>query len=165
MFIHLRSSMTMCNVFSIWIGVRRRPPPRLSSPPAHRRPPISHPETETQCIPHPSFASCGRVRSHGKIARDNHRIIISDISSFPAGVHAPGFRLSAKVTKVEGCAWLDAHQSPDRSHSQRISNRCEGFFHLFSLISQGDARHGSEGGRRGGFCGIEKLRAVSGTSL
>ena len=54
------------------------------------------------------------------------------ISSFPAGVHAPGFRLSAKVTKVEGCAWLDAHQSPDRSHSQRISNRGESYI-TFSL--------------------------------
>ena len=39
------------------------------------------------------------------------------------------------------------------------------FYHLFSLGSQGDARHGSEGGRRGAFCGIEELRAVSGTSL
>ena len=43
----------------------------------------------------------------------------------------PGFGSSAliliKVTKVEGCAWLDAHQSPDRSHSQRISNRGEAF--------------------------------------
>ena len=54
-------------------------------------------------------------------------------SSFPAGVHAPGFRLSAKMNKVEGCAWLYAHQSPDRSHSQRISNRCEGFITFLSL--------------------------------
>jgi hypothetical protein len=34
------------------------------------------------------------------------------------------------------------------------------FYHLFSLGSQGDARHGSEGGRRGAFCGIEEFRAV-----
>jgi hypothetical protein len=60
----------------------------------------------------------------------------NDISSFPAGVHAPGLRLSAKVTNVEGCAWLDAHQSPDRSHSQRISNRCECFI-TFSLSLAG----------------------------
>ena len=53
-------------------------------------------------------------------------------SSFPAGVHAPEFRLSAKMIKVKGCAWLDVHQPPERSHSQRISNRGESYI-TFSL--------------------------------
>ena len=98
-----------------------------------------------------------RVRSQ-QGARDCEGLSHNYISSFPAGVHAPGFRLSAKVNKVEGCAWLDAHQSPDRSHSQRIFQIDAKVLSLFLIGSQ-------EGGRRGAFCGIEELRAVSGTSL
>ena len=41
----------------------------------------------------------------------------------------------AKVVKVKGCAWLYAHQSPDRPHSQRISNR-GGCSITFSLRGQ-----------------------------
>ena len=113
-----------------------------------------------------TFEQVERVRSQQGV-RECEGPPHNDISSFPASVHAPGFRLSAKVTKVEGCAWLDAHQSPDRSHSQRISNRGESYI-TFSLsglygnfrVSQRELRHGSGGGRRGAFCGIEELRAV-----
>ena len=83
---------------------------------------------------------CARVRSQQGV-RECEGPPHNYSSSFPAGVHAPGFRLSAKVNKVEGCAWLYAHQSPDRSHSQRISNRCEGFITFLSLSAERGCDH------------------------
>ena len=60
----------------------------------------------------------GCYNGETRIFIDASRILVF---SFPANVHAHEFR--AKMFKVKGCAWLDAHQSPERSHSQRISRR------------------------------------------
>ena len=95
----------------------------------------------SSCISEAHFAMSNlRVRSQQGV-RECEGPPHNYSSSFPAGVHAPGFRLSAKVTKVEGCAWLYAHQSPDRSHSQRISNRCEGFITFLSLSAERGCHH------------------------
>ena len=84
----------------------------------------------------PSTASTESRREVGLLGCLAHRAyrdgldgfgIIISAPSLP-GVHAHESRLSAKASKVEGCAWLDAHQSPDRSHSQRISNRGDSYF-------------------------------------
>jgi len=61
-------------------------------------------------------------------------------------------------------AWLDAHQTPEDPTVNGFQIEAKVLSLLWNFRARDSDKAHSEG-RRGALCGIEELRAVSGTSL